>query len=66
MPEYEGPVSTAKEQKKEETHKQWNKKQLHGKFVRETEEVRNQETWAWISKGYFKKETEGLIFAAPE
>ena len=66
LPEYEGPVSTAKKQKKEERHKQWKEKQLHGKFVRETEEVRSEETWGWITKGYLKKETEGLIFAAQE
>ena len=42
---YEGPVSTAKKQKKVERHKQWKEKQLHGKFVRETEKVRSEETW---------------------
>ena len=51
--EYEEPVSTAKEQ-------------FHGKFVREKEEVRSEETWGWIRKGYLKKETEGLIFAGQE
>ena len=45
-------------------HKQWKEKQLHGKFIRETKEVRSEETWGWIRKVYFKKETEGLIFAA--
>ena len=63
MPEYEGPVSTAKKQKKEERHKQWREKQLHCKFVREAD-VRSEETWGWTGKGYLKKETEGLIFAA--
>ena len=63
LPEYEGPVSTAKKQKKEERHKQWREKQLHRKFVREAD-VRSEETWGWIGKGYLKKETEGLIFAA--
>ena len=33
LPQYEGPVSTAKKQKKEERHKQWKEKQLHGKFI---------------------------------
>ena len=63
MAQYEGPGSKAKKQKKEERHKQWKEKQLHGKFIRETEEVRSEETWGWIRKGYLKKETEGLIFA---
>ena len=53
-------------QKKEQRYKQWKEKQLHGKFIRETEEVRSEETWGWIRKGYLKKETEGLIFAAQE
>ena len=66
LPEYEGSVSKAKKTKKEERHKQWKEKQLHGKFVRETEKVRSDETWGWIRKGYLKKETEGLIFAARE
>ena len=57
---------TAKKQKKEERHKQWKEKRLHGKFIKETEEVRSEETWGWIRKAYLKKETEGLIFAAQE
>ena len=52
LPEYKGAVSTAKKQKKEERHKQWKEKQLHGKFVRETKEARSEETWWWIGKGY--------------
>ena len=66
LPQYGGPVSTAMKQKKEQRYKQWKEKQLHGKFIRETEEVRSEETWGWIRKGYLKKETEGLIFAAQE
>ena len=33
LSQYEGPVSTTKKQKKEQRHKQWIKKQLHGKFI---------------------------------
>ena len=66
MPEYEGPASTTKKQKKGEKHSQWKEKQLHGKFVRETEEVISQVTWRWIRKCYLKKEKVGLIFAAQE
>ena len=65
-PLYEEPVSTAKKKKKEERHKQWKEKQLHGKFIRETEEVRSEKTWGWIRKTYLRKETEGLVFAAQE
>ena len=66
LPQYGGPVSTTKKQKKEQRHKQWKEKQLHGKFTRETEEIRSEETWGWIRKCYLKKETEVLIFAAQE
>ena len=44
LPQYEGPLATGKKQKKEQRHKQWKEKQLHGKFIRETEEVRSEET----------------------
>ena len=40
------------------------KKQLHGKFIRQAEEIRSEETWDWVSKGCLREETEGLIFAA--
>ena len=66
LPQYEGLVSTAKKQKKEEKHKQGKEKQLHGKFIKETEEVKSEEAWGWIRKVYLKKETESLIFAAQE
>ena len=62
LPEYEGPISTAKKQTKEGRHRQWKEKQLHGKFVKETEEVSSDKSWGWIRKGYLKKETEDLIF----
>ena len=45
LPQYGGPVSTAMKQKREQRHKQWKEKQLHGKFIRETEEIRSEETW---------------------
>ena len=51
---------------KEERKRQWKEKQLHGKFLRETEEVQGEGKWEWIRKGYLKKETEGLVFAAQE
>ena len=66
MPEYGGPESSAKKQKKEERHKQWKEKQLHGKFEWEKEEAKSEEIWGWIKKGYLKRETEDLIFAAQE
>ena len=58
LPQYEGPVSTAKKQKKEERYKQWKEKQLHGKFIKETEEVRTEETWGW--NRLFEERNRGL------
>ena len=66
MPEYGGPESTAKKQKKEERHKQRKEKQLHGKFVREKEEAKSEQKWGWIKTSYLKRETENVIFAAQE
>ena len=66
LPQYDEQVSETKKQKKEERKWQWKEKHLHGKFLRETEEVQGEGTWGWIRKGYLKKETEGLVFAAQE
>ena len=55
MPEYGGPLSTAKERKKKKKkkrQKRWQEKQLDGKFVRKTKEVRSEETWGWTRKGF--------------
>ncbi len=41
-------------------------KELHGKFIRDTEEERDELTWEWLKKGVIKKETEGLIMAAQD
>ena len=42
-------------------------KPLHSAFLRETEEVRDEDnSWLWVKKGYLKKETEGLIMAAQD
>ena len=41
-------------------------KELHGKFLRETEDGRDPMTWDWLRTGVIKKETEGLIMAAQD
>ena len=66
MPQYGGPVPTAKKQKKEVRHKQSKEKQLHGKYISQKEKVRSEETWGWIRKGYLKKVSERFIFEAQE
>ena len=55
-----------RDRKKEERHKQWKEKHHHGKFVREKDEVRSEETWRWTRKGYLEKETEDSKIAAHE
>ena len=66
LPPIRGSTAALKKQQKEERHAKWQDKQLHGKFLRDTEEVRGKDSWRWNKKGFLKKETEGLIFAAQD
>ena len=49
-----------------EKWEKYKSKELHGKFVRDTEDERHEMTWDWLKKGIIKKETEGLIMAAQD
>ena len=40
------------------------KKILHGRYLRQTKEVRSDLCWAWFQNGDLKRETESLIVAA--
>ena len=42
------------------------KTQFHGRLVKETKEIRSEETWGWIRTFYLNKKMGGLIFAAQE
>ena len=55
-----------KELKELERAEGWKNKPLHGQFLRQTEEIRDDATWAWLRKGALKKETEGMITAAQD
>ena len=44
----------------------WKNKPLHGQFLRQTGEIRDDATWDWLRKGDLKKETEGMITAAQD
>ena len=66
LPPIRGSTAALKKQQMGERHAQWQEKQLHGKFLRDTEEVRGADSWRWNKKGFLKKETEGLIFAAQD
>ena len=55
-----------KKRRKEERMLKWKEKALYGKLMRDTKEVRSEESWCWVRKGFQKKETEGMIFVAQE
>ena len=59
-------VGERKKRNKEKRKKEWKAKVLHEKFVSDTQEVMDAEIWAWMRKGYLKKETEGMIIAAQD
>ena len=47
-------------QRKEE----WENKQMHGQYQRQTREVASEGSWEWLTRGELKKETEGMLMAA--
>ena len=53
-----------KRSKKEKRLEDWEEKVLHGQYLRQTKEVRNDQCWAWLQNGDLKRETETLIVAA--
>ena len=54
-----------KERMKRKRTEDWTRKQLHGQFKRETEDLSGV-SWNWIRTGELNKETEGLIFAVKD
>ena len=57
-------MSVLKRSKKEKRLEGWEKKVLHGQYLRQTKEVRSDQCWAWLQSGDLKRETESLIVAA--
>ena len=57
-------VSVLKRSKKEKRLEDWEKKVLHGQYLRQTKEVRSDQCWAWLQNRDLKRETESLIVAA--
>ena len=39
---------------------------LHGQCERDTKDLKTEESWNWLSKGYLKRYTESLITAAQD
>ena len=58
-------VDERKERMKRKRTEDWSRKQLHGQFKKETENL-SDVSWNWIRTGELKKETEGLIFSAQD
>ena len=56
-------ASLSKRSKKEKRLKDWEEKVLHCQYLRQTEEVRSDQCWAWLQNGDLKRETESLIVA---
>ena len=57
-------TSALKRSKKEKRLEDWEKKVLHGQYLRQTKEVRSDQRWTWLRNGDLKRETESLIVAA--
>ena len=55
-----------KKRKKNERKNNWKEKELHGQYLRQTEEVAGPERWVWLKDGNLKRETESLIISAQE
>ena len=53
-----------KKAKKEKRLQDWEEKALHGQYLRQTKEVRSEQSWIWLQNGDLKRETESLIVAA--
>ena len=39
---------------------------LHGQFIRQTENLADEQQWMWLKDGTLKRKTETLIMAAQE
>ena len=57
-------ASALKRPRKEKRLEDWEKKVLHGQYLRQTKEVRSDQCWTWLQNGDLKRETESLIVAA--
>ena len=57
-------ASVLKRSKKEKRLEDWEEKVLHGQYLRQTKEVKSDQSWAWLHNGDLKRETESLIVAA--
>ncbi|MUZ80509.1 hypothetical protein GLN52_23935 [Shigella flexneri] len=54
----------SKTENKKARKEKWEKKHLHGLFIRRTKEIAHEKTWTWLRKGHLKRETESLLTTA--
>ena len=57
-------ASVLKKAKEEKRMQNWEEKALHGQYLRQTKEVRSEQSWVWLQNEDLKSDTEGLIVAA--
>ena len=55
-----------KERVSSQRKEEWENKQMHGQYQRQTREVASEGSWEWLTRGELKKETEGMLMAAQE
>jgi len=48
----------------QECKEKWMTKPLQGQFLRQTQQMADSKSWAWLTTGGLKKETKGLLMAA--
>ena len=49
-----------------ERMERWKEMPLHGQFLRQTEELRTEDSWMWLRRGELKRETESLLIAVQD
>ena len=57
-------ANVLKKAKKEKRLQDWKEKALYGQYLRQTKEVRSEQSCVWLQNGDLKRETESLIVAA--
>ena len=57
-------ASALKKAKKEKRLQDWEEKALQSQYLRQTKEVRSEQSWVWLQNGDLKREAESLIVAA--
>ena len=62
----EPPKITKQRSQTKKKKKIWKNKRLHGKFIRDTEDIADIKSWYWLWNGHSKRERESLITSAQE